>query len=91
MIVKMCIGLDNLTGVAAILRYPLPDIDDIEEEDIDLDAEEEESKDGASSTAGEPKMDFDEEQMHKLFEQAKDELGEGEEEEEVEDTEEEKK
>jgi hypothetical protein len=29
------IGLDNLTGVAAILRFPLPGIDDIEEEDVD--------------------------------------------------------
>ena len=31
------IGLDNLSGVAAILRYSLPGIDDIVEEDIDID------------------------------------------------------
>ena len=31
------IGLDNLSGVAALLRYALPGIDDIEEEDIDID------------------------------------------------------
>jgi len=29
--------LDNLSGVAALLRYALPGIDDIEEEDIDID------------------------------------------------------
>ena len=31
------IGLDDLTGVAAILKYALPGIDDIEEEDKDID------------------------------------------------------
>lgn len=34
------IGLDNLTGVAAILRFPLPGMDDIEEEDVNSDEEE---------------------------------------------------
>jgi protein pelota len=29
--------LDNLSGVAALLRYSLPGIDDIEEDDIDID------------------------------------------------------
>jgi protein pelota len=29
--------LDNLSGVAALLRYPLPGVDDIEEEDIEID------------------------------------------------------
>jgi len=29
------LGLDDLSGIAAILRYPLPGLDDIEEEDDD--------------------------------------------------------
>lgn len=29
--------LDNLSGVAAILRYALPGIDDIEEDEADID------------------------------------------------------
>lgn len=42
------IGLDTMSGVAALLRFPLPGIDDIEEEDIDIDDlinQEEESQD----------------------------------------------
>ena len=31
------IGLDNLSGIAALLKYSLPGVDDIEEEDIDID------------------------------------------------------
>ncbi len=31
------LGLDSMSGVAAILRYPLPGLDDIEEQDIDID------------------------------------------------------
>jgi hypothetical protein len=31
------LGLDNLSGVAALLRFPLPGVDDIEEDDIDID------------------------------------------------------
>ena len=32
---KIYLGLDSLSGVAAILRYPLPDIDDIVEDDYE--------------------------------------------------------
>lgn len=68
--------MDNLSGVAALLRYPLPGIDDIEEEDIDIDElieeedeeekEEEESKTGAKV----PKKTFDEEQLELLLKYA---------------------
>ena len=29
--------LDNLSGVAALLRYALPGVDDLEEDEIDID------------------------------------------------------
>lgn len=35
--INYILGLDNLSGVAAILRYPLPGIDDIVEDDVDID------------------------------------------------------
>ncbi len=34
---KSYIGLDNLSGVAALLRYALPGVDDIEEDNVDID------------------------------------------------------
>ncbi len=62
------LGLDNLSGVAALLRYPLPGIDDIEEDDIDIDElinqeAEEETKDEEESKEGEKKrkLEWDEE------------------------------
>jgi protein pelota len=47
--------LDNLSGVAALLRYALPGVDDIEEEDIDIDDlinQEEESEERKSEDDG---------------------------------------
>lgn len=47
--------LDNLSGVAALLRYPLPGVDDIEEDDIDIDDlinQEEESDERKSEDDG---------------------------------------
>jgi hypothetical protein len=47
-IVYLFLGLDSLSGVAALLRFALPGIDDIEEDDVDIDdlinQEEEEHK-----------------------------------------------
>ena len=64
----LLIGLDNLSGVAAILRFPLPGIDDIEEEDYDQDAEEEGNDEESKTDEGkEPKMTFDEEQLQLLL------------------------
>jgi protein pelota len=68
--------LDNLSGVAALLRYPLPGLDDIEEEDIDIDDlinQESESDSDSSSQkggAGEAKgrkMEWDEEQLYQML------------------------
>lgn len=84
--------LDNLSGVAALLRYPLPGIDDIEEDDIDIDElinqeaasqqsqeDDEEEKTGA---AGKKKnLEWDEEQLYDLLKEAGDYGDEGEEEE----------
>ncbi len=57
--------MDNLSGVAAILKYALPGIDDIDEEDVDIDqlieddgeGEEEETKESEKQP---PKKTFDE-------------------------------
>ena len=37
LLTEIFLGLDNLSGVAALLRYALPGVDDIEEDDIDID------------------------------------------------------
>jgi hypothetical protein len=48
-----------MSGVAALLRFPLPGVDDIEEEDIDIDdlinQEEDEDNDGEEVKEGEKK------------------------------------
>ena len=54
------IGLDNLTGVAAILRFPLPGIDDIEEEDNDHNEDEEQDVEEAKEGDHPVKLTFDE-------------------------------
>ena len=71
------IGLDDLTGVAAILKYALPGIDDIEEEDKDIDQiinegdededEEQKSTDGPGKKGEPKKLTFDEEQLEILL------------------------
>ena len=79
--------------MAALLRYPLPGIDDIEEEDIDIDelineeAQSQEDMDDSrsQSTSGGAgrKKEWDEEQLYQLLSEVGDmELQEGEEEEE---------
>ncbi len=80
--------LDNLSGVAAILRYPLPGIDDIEEEDVDIDElinaegeQEEEKKE--ESASGKKKPTWEELQLDILLKDI-DDKPEGEEEEEEE-------
>jgi len=69
--------LDNLSGLAAILRYPLPGIDDIEEEDVDVDqlinAEEEEKEEEVKGDA-KKKLTWDEQQLEILLAQADDSL-----------------
>ena len=79
------IGLDNLSGVAAILRYPLPGLDDIEEEDFDSQEDEnadpnEERKEGEGAAL--PKLNFDDEQLQQLLKGAEIDTGNDEEEEE---------
>lgn len=63
-----------MSGVAAILRYPLPGIDDIEEEDIDIDEmieetgeEDSEEKKEEESKTEKKKLTFDEEQLELLL------------------------
>ena len=63
-----------MSGVAALLRFPLPGVDDIEEEDIDIDdlinQEEDEDNDGEEVKEGEKKKqkpEWDQEQLHKLL------------------------
>ena len=86
--------LDNLSGVAALLRYALPGIDDIEEDDIDIDdlinqegaseerKSEEDPKEAAKAKQTLPGMTgWDQEQLYKLLEDVGDEIG-GEEDEE---------
>jgi hypothetical protein len=78
-----------MSGVAALLRYPLPGVDDIEEDDIDIDDlinqeaeevknEEEEEK---VDVRRQKKPEWDEELLYKLLEEVGDtENDEGEEE-----------
>jgi hypothetical protein len=78
-----------MSGVAALLRYPLPGVDDIEEDDIDIDDlinqeaeevknEEEEEK---VDVRRQKKPEWDEELLFKLLEEVGDtENDEGEEE-----------
>jgi hypothetical protein len=65
--------------VAALLRYPLPGVDDIEEDDVDIDEliedegdddddGQEESKTGGGAKP--PKKTFDEEQLELLLKYA---------------------
>ena len=80
--------LDNLSGVAALLRYALPGIDDIEEDDIDIDdlinqeneAEERKSEeDPKQIEKNKQKLPgqsgWDQEQLYKLLEDVGDEIG----------------
>lgn len=64
--------LENLSGVAAMLRYPLPGLEDIEEEDISFEEYdqqnlEEEVKD---EEFRKPKMTFDEQQLQLLLQES---------------------
>jgi len=52
--------LDNLSGVAAILRYPLPGLDDIEEDDSDENEEAYRYEENAGDENVLPKMTYDE-------------------------------
>eukprot|EP00347_Sterkiella_histriomuscorum_P014183 403361845 len=76
--------LNNLSGVAAILRYPLQGLDDIDEEDIDLDdlieqeGDQQEEKKEEDATK---KLSWDEQQLELLLQEVGDE-GDGEEDEE---------
>ena len=77
--------LDNLSGVAALLRYPLPGVDDIEEEDIEIDDlinQEEERKSEDDDRQEKQKTvsiggvtGWDQEQLYKLLEDVGDEIG----------------
>ena len=78
--------LDTMSGVAALLRFPLPGIDDIEEEDVDIDelinqeGEEEKEEEEEKGERKAKKPAWDEELLYKMLEEA----GGDEEEEEVE-------
>lgn len=79
--------LDNLSGVAALLRYPLPGVDDIEEDDIDIDdlinqeeeAEERKSEDDGRQEKAKQRLPgqtgWDQEQLYKLLEDVGEEMG----------------
>lgn len=77
-----------MSGVAALLRFPLPGIDDIEEDDIDIDTlvndegEEEENEDEEEKGDKKKKKDeWDHELFQKMLAEAgEDENDEGEEE-----------
>ena len=75
--------LDNLSGVAALLRYALPGVDDIEEDDIDIDdlinqEEERKSEEDPSHAKSQQKLPgqsgWDQEQLYKLLEDVGDEI-----------------
>ena len=68
--------LKNMTGVAAILRFSLPGLDDVEEDDDDQDSSDEvyiENKDSSSDdeddnqSASQQSSNFDDEQLDLLL------------------------
>jgi len=75
-----------MSGVAALLRFPLPGVDDIEEEDIDIDElinqeDDDDEEEEKESEKKKKKPEWDQEQLHRLLEEVGDtENDEGEEE-----------
>ncbi|CDW74559.1 protein pelota homolog [Stylonychia lemnae] len=86
---NVVVRLDNLSGVAAILRYPLAGIDDIEEDDIDIDElieqeGEQRDEEQKQDETKEKKLTWDEQQLEILLGNFGDQEEEDEEEEIVE-------